>query len=111
MRTKLPHLGRFLKKVLILAATVLLCTIQLYHHLDSDVIIQVLSLEYVKSVDDWPHGIKYARWDTDNDSPIDWNWLKILDKLLIPGYFENYIVILNSTPAAKSYPICKCVQT
>ena len=111
MKRNLPPLGRFLKKVLIVLSMLVLCIIQLYKHQDPDVISQVLSLEYVKSVDDWPHGIKYARWDTDNDSPIDWNWLKILDKLLIPGYFENYIVILNSTPAAKSYPICKCVQT
>jgi hypothetical protein len=85
MRTNLPPLGGFLKKVLILAASVLLCIIQLYRYLDSDVTSQVLSLEYVKSVDDWPYGIKYARWDTGTDSPIDWNWLKILDKLLIPG--------------------------
>ena len=87
-----------------------LCGIQLYKYPDSDVISQVLSLEHVKHVDDWPHGIKYAR-DNDNDSPIDWNWLKILDKLLKPGDFENCIVTLNSTPAPKPYPICKCVQT
>ena len=71
----------------------MLCIIQLYKHQDPDVISQVLSLEYVKSVDDWPHGIKYARWDNDNDSPIDWNWLKILDKLLKPGHFENCKII------------------
>ena len=113
MKIHLTPLGRFLSKVFIIITTVMLCTIQLYRSQDADVISQnadvishdadvisqdaavisqdadviseVLSLEYVKSVDDWPFGIKCARWDTDNEFPIDWDWLKILDKLLIPG--------------------------
>jgi hypothetical protein len=88
MKGNLPPLGRFLKKVLIVLSMLVLCGIQLYKYPDPDVISQVLSLGYVKHVDDWPHGIKYARGN-DNDSPIDWNWLKILDKLLKPGDFEN----------------------
>ena len=78
-------MGRFLAKVLILITIVLLLIIQLYKNQDSDVISQVLSLEYVRRVDPWPQGIKFARWNMENESPVDWEWLKILDKLLVPG--------------------------
>ena len=85
MKTHLPRMGRFTKRILILTTTLVLCIIQLSKYQDSDVISQVLSLEYVNSVDDWPYGIKFARYSTEKDSPVDWKWLKILDKLLIPG--------------------------
>ena len=63
----------------------MLCIIQLYKNQDPDVISQVLSMEYVRRVDHWPHGIKFARWNMENESPVDWEWLKFVDKLLVPG--------------------------
>ena len=85
-------MARFLKKVLLLAMAVVLCLIQVYDmynmydmYPDTDVISQVLRLQFVKSVEDWPHGIKFAKWTNGDALPIDWNWVKILDKVLIPG--------------------------
>ena len=34
-------------------------------------------------VEDWPYGIRFARWD--NQTEVDWNWLKILEPILTPG--------------------------
>ena len=75
---------RFLKVALILIVCLVILGIQLITQQDKeDVVDQVLRLDYVKSVEDWPHGIKFARWD--HGGQVDWNWLKILDKMLVPG--------------------------
>ena len=85
MKILLLPLSRSLTKLLVLTMMMVLCVKVLYKdRADGDAVTtQVLGLEYVKTVEDWPHGIKFARWDTDTD--VDWNWLGILDKLLVPG--------------------------
>ena len=77
----LTNSWRVLKVVLIPTVCLLILGIQLITR-QEDVVEQVLSLDYVKTVEDWPYGIKYARWDV---GQVDWNWLKILDKILVPG--------------------------
>merc|ERR1712179_309801 len=43
----------------------------------------VITEDLVTQVEDWPYGIKYARWD--NQTEVDWNWLNILENVLTPG--------------------------
>ena len=88
MIVSLQSLGRPVRKVLMVATMMVLCMTMLYQYHGQDVTSQnvtsqVLALEYVESVEDWPYGIQFARWDS--ETQVDWNWLKILDKLLLPG--------------------------
>ena len=51
-----------------------------------DVLREVLRLDIVKRVDDWPHGIKFAIWNnTDFVKVFEDSWLEILDKFIAPG--------------------------
>ena len=83
MIVSLQNLGRPVRKGLMVATMMMLCMTMLYQYHGQDVTSQVLALEYVESVEDWPYGIQFARWDS--ETQVDWNWLKILDKLLVPG--------------------------
>ena len=56
-----------------------------------DVIKEVLSMDMVKRVDDWPHGIKFAIWNnTDFVKVFEDSWLEILDKFIAPGKNLNF---------------------
>ena len=53
-----------------------------------DVISEVLSMDVVNKVDDWPYGIKFATWNhVDEVIPksFDEGWLKTLDGFIEPG--------------------------
>ena len=53
-----------------------------------DVISEVLSMDVVNKVDDWPYGIKFATWNhVDEVIPksFDEGWLKTLDRFIEPG--------------------------
>ena len=53
-----------------------------------DVIKEVMKLDTVKRVDDWPYGIKFAVWsEVDEGIPksFDEGWLQTIDKLIEPG--------------------------
>ena len=53
-----------------------------------DVIKEVIKLDNVKRVADWPYGIKFAEWrDVDENIPksFDEDWLQTIDKLIEPG--------------------------
>ena len=53
-----------------------------------DVIKEVIKLDTVKRVDDWPYGIKFAEWsEVDENIPksFDEGWLQTIDKLIEPG--------------------------
>ena len=84
MKRQVTSLWRFLKLLLISGVSVMILVIQFVQHKKGgDLVEEVLSLDYVHSVEDWPYGIKFARWD--QGSQVDWNWLEILDKLIVPG--------------------------
>ena len=65
MIVSLPPLGRTVNKVLMVATMMVLCMTMLYQYPGQDVTSQVLALEYVESVEDWPYGIQFASWDSE----------------------------------------------
>ena len=44
-------------------------------------------MDLVTEVEEWPYGIKFARWD--EGTQVDWDWLKILEHLLAPGQEDS----------------------
>ena len=55
-----------------------------------DVLREVLRLGIVKSVDDWPHGIKFAIWKNTDLQVFEDGWLEVLDKLIAPGKLSDF---------------------
>ena len=47
-------------------------------------------MDLVTEVEEWPYGIKFARWD--EGTQVDWDWLKILEHLLAPGQVDSVSV-------------------
>ena len=70
---------RYLRIFSVLVGVMLICVMQIYQ----DTATMVSTNNLVIQVEDWPYGIKYARWD--NQTEVDWNWLKILENILTPG--------------------------
>ena len=53
-----------------------------------DMIKEVIKLDTVKRVDDWPYGIKFAVWNEVDESipkSFDEGWLQTIEKLIEPG--------------------------
>ena len=85
------HVMRYLRILSVLVGVILICVIQIYQ----DTSKMVITEDLVTEVEDWPYGIKYARWD--NQTEVDWNWLNILENILTPG--KKLHSVLLKTPS------------